>query len=446
MRLGARLRQRCHVSVTRSVIPVLVVTVTSLLAVSPVAGTGVQNVAGIGAFNGVACPPNSQCLGVGVIFTTASTGAGGAAAPLTAASGTVSRGRGVEPIAGTELLSAVSCPSSTHCLAVGENPDASQGVAVPLNPQTGAVAAGQRVQSIPGIFMAAVACPSTTVCLGVGHAPDGEGVAVSLDPTTGAVATGESIQTIQVTGGVGLDGVACPTTNQCLAVGENASRSAGAAVPLDPATGAISKGQSGQSVTTKGILVGVSCPSTAVCLAVGWGADQPSVAVPLDPATGIVPSGQRDQTISSRAAKLSAVACPSVSQCLAVGNDDGDPSKGQAVPLNPVTGVISSGQSIKSLAGTGALNAAACPSATKCVVAGSGFESTGGASLVLSSATGSPTTPTTTVVGSGTHPLAVTDNNNLLPLAVGGAALVAGGAALVGVRAHRRRKRTAAAD
>ncbi len=423
----------------------MVVAFTSLLAVPSVAGTGVQNVAGIGAFNGVACPPNSQCLGVGVIFTTASTGAGGAAAPLIAASGTVSRGRGVQPIAGTELLSAVSCPSSTHCLAVGENLDASQGAAVPLNPQTGAVAAGQRVQSIAGIFMAAVACPSTTVCLGVGHAPDGEGVAVSLNPTTGAVATGESIQTIQGTGGVGLDGVACPTTNQCLAVGENASRSAGAAVPLNPATGGISKGQSGQSVTTKGILVGVSCPSTAVCLAVGWGADQPSVAVPLDPTTGMVPSGQRDRTVSSRAAKLSAVACPSVSQCLAVGNDDGDPSKGQAVLLNPVTGVISSGQSIKSLAGTGALNAAACPSATKCVVAGSGFESTGGALLVMSPATGNPTTPRTTVVGSGTRPLAVT-GNNLLPLAVGGAALVAGGAALVGVRAHRRRKRSAAAD
>jgi hypothetical protein len=268
---------------------------------------------------------------------------------------------------------------------------------------------------------------------------------------------GEGVVTIPGTGGVGLEGVACPTTTQCLAVGENASASAGAAVPLDPATGAPSKGQGAQSVTTKGVLVGVSCPSAAVCLAVGWGADQPSVAVPLDPATGMVSSGRRDQTISSRAAKLSAVACPSVSQCLAVGNDAGDPSHGQAVPLSPVTGVVSSGQSIKSLGGTGTLNAAACPSATKCVVAGSGFEASGGASLVLSPATASPTTPLgasaptgpatprTAVVGSGAHPLAVT-GNSLLPLAVGGAALVAGGAALVGVRAHRRRKTAAAAD
>ncbi len=450
VRLGARLCQRRHAPATWSVIPLLVVAFTALLAVPPVAGTGVQHVAGIGAFNGVACPPNSQCVGVGTIFTTASAGAVGAAAPLTAASGTVSRGQSVQTIRGTELLSAVSCPSRTQCLAVGENSDASEGVAVPLDPETGAVRAGQSVQSIPGIFMAAVACPSTTLCLGVGHAPEGQGVVVSLDPTTGAIAMGEGVVTIPGTGGVGLEGVACPTTTQCLAVGENASASAGAAVPLDPATGAPSKGQGAQSVTTKGVLVGVSCPSAAVCLAVGWGADQPSVAVPLDPATGMVSSGRRDQTISSRAAKLSAVACPSVSQCLAVGNDAGDPSHGQAVPLSPVTGVVSSGQSIQGLAGTGALNAVACLSAARCVVSGSGFEASGGASLVLSPATASPTTgpatpPKATVTRAGASSLGQT-GGNLLPLLIGGGALVAGGAAFVVVRSRPRSERTAAAD
>jgi hypothetical protein len=370
----------------------------------------------------------------------------------------------VQTIPGTGLLSAVSCASATQCLAVGENSDTSEGVVVPLDPETGAVVAGQTVQSIPGIFMAAVACPSTTQCLGVGHAPNGQGAAVSLDPATGAIAMGESVQTIQGTGGLGLEGVACPTTTQCLAVGENAGASAAAAVPLNPATAAPSTGQSSQSVTTKGVLVAVSCPSAAVCLAVGWGADQPSVAVPLDPTTGMVPSGQRDQTISARAAKLTAVTCPSVSQCVAVGNDDGDPSNGQAVPLNPVTGVISSGQSIQSPPGTGALNAAACPSATVCVVAGSGFEASQGVSLVLSPATGSPTSPlvatppptstpttglatppTTTVIAPGARPLAFT-GGSVLPLLVGGGVLMAGGSALVGLASRRRSKRTHPSD
>ena len=431
---------------------------TALLAGLPAAGATVHNVEGIGAFNGVACPSNSQCVGVGIIFTTGSSGAVGAAAPLTPASGAVSRGQAVRTIPGTASLTAVSCRSGTQCLAVGENSGTSEGVSVPLDPRTGAVVTGRSVQSIPGIFMAAVACPSTTRCLGVGHAPNGQGVAVSLDPATGAIAMGENIQTIPGTGGVGLEGVACPTTTRCLAVGENAGASAGAAVPLDPATGAPSTGQSAQSVTTKGVLFGVSCPSAAVCLAVGWGADQPSVAVPLDPTTGMVPRGQRDRTISPRAAKLSAVNCPSISQCLAVGNDDGDPSNGQALPLSPVTGVTSRGQSIQSLAGTGALNAIACPSATRCVVAGSGFEASGGASLVLSPATASPATvplPPSSTPTTGPAALPSTTSGashsafsggNLLLLLVGGAALVAGGAALVGVRSRHRPKRTATAQ
>jgi hypothetical protein len=346
-------------------------------------------------------------------------------------------------------------------------------VAVALDPETGAVADGQSLQNIPGIFIAAVACPSITQCLAVGHAPDGQGEAVSLDPATGAIATDESLQTIPGTGGLGLEGLACPTTTQCVAVGENVSRSAGAAVPLNPATGALSTGETVQSVTTKGVLVGISCPSPTMCLAVGWGADQPSVAVPLDPGTGMIPSGQQDQTISSRAATLSAVTCPSVSQCLAVGNDDGDPSAGQAVPLSPVTGAISSGQAIQSPSGSGALNGIDCSSATQCLAVGAGFEGSGGASLALSPTTATgvtaivpppptsapttePVTATTTTVPApppvpalGTGPvvssLAFT-GDNLLPLALGGVVLVAGGGSLVGMALRPRRRRNAATD
>jgi hypothetical protein len=98
---------------------------------------------------------------------------------------------------------------------------------------------------------------------------------------------------------------------------------------------------------------------------------------------------------------LSAVSCSSTSQCLAVGDDKGDPSNGQAVPLNPLTGTISIGQSIENIAGTGALNATACPSATQCLAAGYGFEASGGATEVLSATTALPvanTPPVTSVV------------------------------------------------
>jgi hypothetical protein len=142
------------------------------------------------------------------------------------------------------------------------------------------------------------------------------------------------------------------------------------------------------NVTHKGILLDVACPSTTVCLAVGWGASQPSVAVPIDPRTGALSKGQSDRSISARAAMLTAVSCPSRSLCLAVGNDTGDPSVGQAVPIDPKTATIVAGQSIQTLAGTGALNAVVCPSAGQCVAAGSSFESAGAVTEILDPATG----------------------------------------------------------
>jgi hypothetical protein len=176
--------------------------------------------------------------------------------------------------------------------------------------------------------------------------------------------------------------------NLCVAVGENSGRSAGVAVPLNPATGAIRRGQSIRNVTHKGVLFDVACPSTTVCLAVGWGASQPSVAVPIDPRTGALSKGQSDRSISVRAATLTAVSCSSNSLCLAVGDDTGDPSVGQAVPIDPTTATIVAAQSIQTLEGTGALSAVVCPSEGQCLAAGSSFESAGAVTEILDPATG----------------------------------------------------------
>ena len=308
-------------------------------------------------FNGVACASASQCIGVG---NAASTVSSGAAASLNPLSGDLSTGQSVQLNRSSGLLNGVSCSSGSVCLAVGENPSETKGIAVPLNPNTAMVRRGQGRHIISGIFMSGVACASRNRCLAVGHDSSGSGVVVALSPATGAILSGQRVQTIPGTGGVGLEGVACPLADLCVAVGENSGRSAGVAVPLNPATGAIRRGQSVQDVTHKGILLDLACPSTSVCLAVGWGASQPSVAVPIDPRTGALSKGQSDRSISARAAMLTAVSCPSTSLCVAVGSDAGDPSVGQAVPINPTTATIVAGQGIQTLAGTGALNAVVC--------------------------------------------------------------------------------------
>ena len=61
-----------------------------------------------------------------------------------------------------------------------------------------------------GIFLSGVACASRRQCLVVGHDSSGSGVVVALSPATGAILRGQGVQTIPGTGGVGLEGVACP--------------------------------------------------------------------------------------------------------------------------------------------------------------------------------------------------------------------------------------------
>ena len=261
----------------------LVGAATALTLSTAPASAIAQDFSPMSTFNGVACASASQCIGVGVVVSSVDSGA---AASLDPVSGDLSAGESVQLISSSGLLNAVSCPYSAVCLAVGENRDETEGVAVPLNPNTATVLSGQDLQTISGIIMSGVACASSTQCLAVGRDSSGSGVVVALDPTTGTITSGQSVQTIPGTGGVGLEGVACPSADLCVAVGENSERSAGAAVPLNPATGAILKGQSVQSVTHKGVLTGVACPSSTLCLAVGWGASQPSVAVPIDPNTG----------------------------------------------------------------------------------------------------------------------------------------------------------------
>ena len=345
------------------------------------AGAAAQGFRPMTTFNGVACASASQCIGVG-------DAASGAAAPLDPQSGDLSAGQSPQLISSSGLLFAVSCPSASACLAVGEDAGGTGGVAVPLDPATAMVRSGQEPHVDPGIFLSGVACASGTQCLAVGHDSSGTGVAVPLSPTTGAVSGGQRVRAVSGTGGVGLEGVACPSANLCVAVGENSGRSAGIAVPLSPTTGAIRGGQSVHDVTHRGVLFGLACPSTTVCLGVGWGADQPSVAVPIDPRTGAVPTGQSDRSISSRAAMLTAVSCPSTSLCLAVGNDAGDPSVGQAVPIAPTTATIVTDQRIQTPAGTGALNAVVCHSTAHCVVAGARFASAAAVTKILDPATG----------------------------------------------------------
>jgi hypothetical protein len=366
----------------------MVVILTGVMLVSqcyltPSAGANVTQIPGIGTFSGIACPSHASCLGVGQEGS----------APLNSRTGALATGQTVQNIPGV-VLNSVACPSATQCLAVGETSGASAGVAVPLNPGTGAISTGATVQQFNGDLFLSVACTSPVQCLAVGFGGGRLGIAAPLDPRTGEISSGQSVQIVAGTGGAGLQGVACPRTTRCLAVGENSQSSAGVSVAINPATGAVSSGQSARDVTTKGVLFAIGCPSTAQCLAVGWAADDPAVAVPLNPTTGRISAGQHDRSIRGNGRPdylmLDGVGCSSSTQCVAVGNSAGDPSVGDSVPLSPVSGKISLGQSVQAVSGTSTLDASVCPTAARCLAAGS-FAPAGAAVVVpVKPATGTP--------------------------------------------------------
>ncbi len=355
---------------------------SELLLASP-AAADVTQIPDIGIINGVACSSHTQCLGVGQLGT----------APLAPKTGALSNGQSVQTIPGVSL-NAVACPSATTCLAVGETDSASAGVAVSIDPATGDISNGETPQYFTGNLLLSVACTTPTQCLAVGFGAGRLGIAAPLNPNTGALPNGKDVQIVSGTGGAGLQGVACPTATRCVAVGENSDQSAGVAVSLNPGTGKISSGRSVQDVTSKGVLFGIGCSSSTHCLAVGWAADGPSVSVPLNPATGTVSDGQHDHSIWGPGQpdylQLDAVACASTTQCVAAGDNAGDPSEGESVSLNAVTGRIPTGNVVQAVSGTSTLNSSVCPVTGRCLEAGSFAPSGAGAVVPVKPATGLP--------------------------------------------------------
>jgi hypothetical protein len=86
-------------------------------------------------------------------------------------------------------------------------------------------------------MLTAVSCPSISLCLAVGN-DTGEptvGQAVTIDPTTATIVTGRSIQTLAGTGA--LNAVVCGSTAKCVAAGSHFESGGAVTEILNPATG-----------------------------------------------------------------------------------------------------------------------------------------------------------------------------------------------------------------
>jgi hypothetical protein len=199
-------------------------------------GQSLQNPPGVSFLSAVACASPTQCLAVGE-----DSGGNQADVPLNPATGTISSGKAVTDISGIEDgIFGVACPTTALCVAVGlhtfDMAGDMEGVAVPLNLSTGAAISAP--EPILGLDSpSAVTCASSTQCLAVGqNSASASGVAAPIDPTTGAISSGQSAHT--VSGTAKLQGAACPTSRLCMAVGQD-SNDNGVTALLSPATGTL---------------------------------------------------------------------------------------------------------------------------------------------------------------------------------------------------------------
>jgi photosystem II stability/assembly factor-like uncharacterized protein len=277
---------------------------------------------------------------------------------------------------GGDDLEGISCPSASTCVAVGS---VGQTGTCTHNPLPGCPAqpyyawttnggtswsesgAGSS-NSTSGGSLTSVSCPTTTQCMVAGAAVSG-----TLSPSTATedVVVLSGSCTMVGCGGSGipslssvnvLDGVSCPSSSLCVAVGDGQIATAGASPTTQDAP--------------IGVVSAVSCASASDCMAAG--ATSGSVAAIASSTDGgsswaaafIAPYGVDD---------LDAVSCPTTSVCTAVGGTEGGFAgfsvTGPGAVVNSTDGGATwTEQSLP--ADAGALGAISCASTSVCEALG----------------------------------------------------------------------------
>jgi hypothetical protein len=278
--------------------------------------------------SGVSCPSPTTCTAIGGY--TNSSGIGATLAERWNGSGWTIQATPTPTGASSSGLSSVSCPSPTTCTAVGGY-TANKGSGATL--AEGWTRSGWAIESTPDASGASfsslngVSCPSSTTCTAVGTYTEGTGASATLAERWSS--NSWAIQTTpNASGGTGsgLSGVSCPTTTTCSAVGGYTDASGTGVTLAEYWAGsrwAIQNTPAPTSGTfsSLGTRGGVSCPIATACVAVGHYNRGPRVGLTLverwlDNTWVVQPSPDAS---GGQGGGLSGVSCPSATTCTAVG-------------------------------------------------------------------------------------------------------------------------------
>jgi photosystem II stability/assembly factor-like uncharacterized protein len=272
---------------------------------------------------------------------------------------------------------ALSCPSASTCIALGAT-TGNESIAIATSDGGASWSLrGSVAASVPNIVWGYLDCLSTEHCVAVGSNLDGaqSGLARFVAATTtdgGSTWSVTSLPSLVVV----VDGLSCPSTTRCLALG-GVVTSGGSTVAVTSSDGGASWAV-GNTVALHPLLAplqnDMSCASTAGCVIVGYdtnggtgGTFEQSVAAATSRDGGAT---WKAATMPSfpNFASLGAVACPTTSECVAVGSYvDG------AVDVGIVVSSTNGGATWSAAAlpaGTLELQTVGCPTANHCVAAG----------------------------------------------------------------------------
>jgi hypothetical protein len=234
---------------------------------------------GQGLLSGIACPTSTTCIAVG--GDKGGPSANGVYSMGTFSGGswswTAERNTPSDPNGGG-VLYAITCVSRTECVAGGSDHNW-HGVAVSITYSSGVWSWGSetmvpRETSGDSGRILALSCPSTTLCVGVGDNTVNGAGSFTIGTKTGGSWSWSTDQTIPGDGtGLGfLAGVACPTTTTCFAVGYDNTLGGVQSV------GTYAGGHWSWTVETPvyvnavpaGEMAGITCSSAALCSTVGY--------------------------------------------------------------------------------------------------------------------------------------------------------------------------------
>jgi hypothetical protein len=322
----------------------------------------------------VACPSTTNCNAVGNHYGV------GNATLVEHWNGTAWSLAASPPGTSQSALGQVACLSTTNCFAVGHYVSPSSGGKTLVEHWDGtswSIVATPNPSGATDASLDGIACTSTTSCFAVGNSTAANFTSKTLIEQWNG--TSWSIVSLNPTGIMygGLGGVSCPSPSSCFAVGQYSTGSdfktlverwngTSWSIMASPnPSGAFSLG-----------LNGVSCPSTTNCNAVGNSSQQPLIehwnGTSWTIATSPAPAGP---------ANLTGVACATTTSCEAVGTYA--PS-GQRTLVEHFNGTTWSIATTPNPAGAtnAVLGGVTCVSATNCFAVGNSSTSSGSKTLV----------------------------------------------------------------